>query len=291
MLDGAAAIALPCRYGQNMSVSKSSSQGRVVLCRSLDERGKEWFAGQFDMDKPSVLSTTDEAVAERFLSILIYLAKHNKEAFPSDTKWEFVHQINFSRYWGLGTGSTLIYNMAIWAEVNPYGLAEHVFGGSGYDIACAGASGPLRYKINSPLPRYEEIDFNPIFKDNIYFVYLEQKQNSREGIKNYRALQNENKKPHAIAEVEELNYNILGARSLSDFEESIREHESIISNIIGMPKVQDVHFADLDGVAKSLGAWGGDFAMLTSHGGYEALKKYCQTKGFGTVIPYQQMIL
>lgn len=291
VLDGAAALALPCRYGQRMEVKQSVSLGRIVACRSLDVDGEEWFAGRFDVEAGTILSTTDEDIAQRFLSIVTYLFSHKSEAFPANTQIEFVHQIDFARDWGLGTSSTLIYNMATWAEVDPYGLAEHTFGGSGYDIACAGAIGPIRYKRNSASPRFVAVDFNPSFKEDIYFVYLGQKQNSREGIKNYRALDNDSKKPHAIAEIEELNDNILHAKTLFEFEESIREHESIIANIIGMPKVQDLHFSDLDGVAKSLGAWGGDFVMLTYQGGHAALKKYCQTKGFEVVIPYQQMIL
>ena len=291
VLDGAAALALPCRYGQMMHVTQTPGAGREVLCKSLDAQGQEWFSGRFDMEANTVLSATDEGVAERFLSILTYLYFQAPDAFPENIQLEFDHQIDFSRDWGLGTSSTLLYNMASWAEVDPYGLAEHAFGGSGYDIACAGARGPLLYRRNTASPRFVEVDFDPSFKEDLYFVYLGQKQNSREGIKNYRALENTNKKPHAIAEVEELNDNILQAKSLGEFEESIREHESIIANIIGMPKVQDLHFSDLDGVAKSLGAWGGDFVMLTYQGGHDALKKYCQTKGFDVIIPYQQMIL
>ena len=181
--------------------------------------------------------------------------------------------------------------MSTWAGIDPYVLAEYIFGGSGYDIACAGANGPIRYRRNSPAPRFEAIDFNPSFAAQLYFVYLGKKQNSREGIKSYRERCPAEKKPHAIAEIEELNDNILAAKSLADFEESIREHESIISNIIEMPKVKDLYFSDFEGEAKSLGAWGGDFALLTYQGGLTELKKYCQPKGMDIVIPFKEMIL
>ena len=291
VLDGAAALALPCKYGQSMQVVSTSGAGRIVECKSLDSTGQAWFKGSFDIDKLSVLSSTDAEIAERFLSILKFLVEQNESAFSMDTHLAFTHQIDFARDWGLGTSSTLIYNMATWAGVDAYDLLESTFGGSGYDIACAGAKGPLRYRRKSPEPRFEEVDFRPSFSEHIYFVYLGKKQNSREGIKNYRALDNEAKKPHAIAEVEELNDNILAAKKLSDFEESIREHEGIISNIIGMPKVKDLYFSDLEGAAKSLGAWGGDFVLLTWEEGHDALKKYCESKGFEVVIPYHKMIL
>ncbi len=291
VLDGAAALALPCKYGQSMQVVSTSGAGRIAECESLNDFGQIWFKGRFDLDHLSVLSSSDAAIAERFLSILEYIVEQNESVFPVDTHFSFTHQIDFSRAWGLGTSSTLIYNMATWAGVDAYDLLDNTFGGSGYDIACAGAKGPVRYRRNSAAPKYVEVDFKPPFSEHIYFVYLGKKQNSREGIKNYRALDNEAKKPHAVAEVEELNDNILAAKKLSDFEESIREHEGIISNIIGMPKVKDLYFSDLDGAAKSLGAWGGDFVLLTYLGEFETLKKYCQSKGFEIVIPYKKMIL
>jgi len=291
VLDGAAALALPCKYGQTMSVKKNMDVMTTVVCESMNTAGNIWFSGTFDMDNLAVLNTSDTPVAERFLSILKFIQKSNPAKFTSNTCLYFTHQIDFDRQWGLGTSSTLIYNMATWGGVNPYDLLAHTFGGSGYDIACAGASGPLLYRRQSPVPTFKSVTFDPPFADQLYFVYLGKKQNSREGIKNYRALQNESKKPHAIAEVEELNDNILAAKTLADFEESMCEHEDIISNIIEMPKVKDTCFSDLDGEAKSLGAWGGDFVLLTYEGGQESLKMYCQLKGFDLVISYEQMIL
>ena len=250
-----------------------------------------WFEGTFDLDKQQIVSATEQNVAETFLKLLLFIQSHHPEKFPAKTNLHFTHELDFPRTWGLGSSSTLIYNMANWAGLDPFILAEYIFGGSGYDIACAGASGPIKYKRLSPAPRYKTIDFNPSFAEQLYFVYLGQKQNSREGIRSYRERCPAEKKPHAIAEVEELNENILAANSLGDFEESIREHESIIANIIEMPKVKDLYFSDLAGEAKSLGAWGGDFALLTFQGGLSELKKYCQPKGMDVVIPFKEMIL
>jgi hypothetical protein len=63
--------------------------------------------------------------------------------------------LEFDRSWGLGSSSTLISNIALWANINPYLLLEQSFGGSGYDVACAQANGPLLYIRN---------EFNPIIK-------------------------------------------------------------------------------------------------------------------------------
>jgi len=291
VLDGAPALALPCKYGQSISVYNTLDAQSKVTCKSIDHRGNTWFTGIFDMDKETVLVTSDNSIASRFLSILQFLKNNSPSKFPRKTAVHFTHQIDFDRQWGLGTSSTLIYNMARWAKVDPYDLLEYTFGGSGYDIACAGAYGPIIYRNNNPSPKFKTVEYAPSYAGQLFFVYLGQKQNSREGINNYRSLQNNLKKPHAIAEIEEINDNILAAKNLTDFKECIREHEDIISNIIEMPKVKDIYFQDLDGEAKSLGAWGGDFVLLTFEDGEKALKKYCQLKGFDIVIPYHQMIL
>ena len=291
MLDGTPAIALPTKYGQSIEVFSFPSDQKKVICTSLDKNNEPWFEGEFDLEGMRVLSSTDQKIADRFLSLIQFIYAENSSLFEHAGGIQIINKIDFDRQWGLGTSSTLIHNLATWSGVDAYALLEHSFGGSGYDLACAAADGPLVYKRDSLAPRFEAVPFQPDFADQIYFAYLGKKQNSREGIQNYRAQSLEDKLPHAIAEVKELNENILSAKSLSEFEESLEEHEDIISNLIGLPKVKDLYFSDHAGVAKSLGAWGGDFVLLTHKGSFEALKTYCQLKGFNVVIPYKEMIL
>ena len=291
VLDNTPAIALPTKYGQSMEVSSFPSDHKKVICTSLDKNNEPWFEGEFDMEGMRVMSSTDDGIADRFLSLLQFIHAKNPALLEEAGGIQIENKIDFDRQWGLGTSSTLIHNLATWSGVDAYALLEHSFGGSGYDLACAAADSPILYRRNSSAPRFVSVPFQPDFAEQIYFVYLGKKQNSREGIQNYRALSLDDKLPHAIAEVKELNENILSAKSLSDFEESLEEHEEIITNLIGMPKVKDLYFSDHAGVAKSLGAWGGDFVLLTHQGSFESLKTYCQLKGFDIVIPYQEMIL
>ena len=58
------------------------------------------------------------------------------------------HNWNFLWIGGLGSSSTLIYCVAEWAEVNPLMLYFKIDDGSGYDVACAFADGPITY-LNS----------------------------------------------------------------------------------------------------------------------------------------------
>jgi mevalonate kinase len=58
------------------------------------------------------------------------------------------------------------------------------FGGSGYDIACAQNNCPILYHLKRG--NVDKISFNPGFKENIYFVYLNKKQSSKTAIANYQ---------------------------------------------------------------------------------------------------------
>ena len=66
--------------------------------------------------------------------------------------------------------------MAQWANIDAYILLEMTFGGSGYDIACAQTNSPIIYQLENEIPNFKTVSFNPTFKDQIYFVYLNQKQ-------------------------------------------------------------------------------------------------------------------
>jgi hypothetical protein len=50
-------------------------------------------------------------------------------------------------------------------------LLNNSFGGSGYDIACAQNNCPILYHLKGK-PIVDKVSFNPGFKENIYFVYL-----------------------------------------------------------------------------------------------------------------------
>jgi hypothetical protein len=39
-----------------------------------------------------------------------------------------------------------------------------------------------------------------------------------------------------------------------------------------------------------LGAWGGDFVMAASHLPFDEIKNYFETKGFATIVPFNDMV-
>jgi mevalonate kinase len=186
----------------------------------------------------------------------------------------------------LGTSSTLINNIAQWAQIDAFELLKNSFGGSGYDIACAQNDIAITYQIKNNNPIVTPINFDPVFKDQLYFVHLNKKQNSKEGIAHYKSLIS-NKFAFA-EEITQLTNAVLDCSSMLEFEMILSEHEKIIGSILHQKPVQKMLFSDYFGQTKSLGAWGGDFILAT---GNEGTPSYFKNKGFPTVIPYQNMIL
>ena len=198
-------------------------------------------------------------------------------------------KIDFPLNWGLGSSSTLIYNVAQWAYISPFELLFSTMGGSGYDIACAQSNGPILYRKNTSGPHWSPTEFNPPFKDKLYFVYLGQKQDSREGISYYE--KNKGSVTEVVHKLSQISGNIISCEDFNEFELLISGHEKVVSNALGIPMVKEERFSDYWGQIKSLGAWGGDFVLVTSSRSKEETIKYFERKGHDVFVSYDELIL
>lgn len=284
ILDGALGLAIPTSYGQSLHVTPTKSG--FLEWTSFDENKNIWFSAKFDLESLNVVSTSDEAMAQTLLTLLLEANAQNPLLLTDSDGFQIETHLTFPRSWGLGTSSTLINNMAQWARVDAYQLLWNAFGGSGYDIACAQYNFPITYQLVDGVPKVEVIDFNPIFKNSLYFVHLNQKQSSKEAITNYRAQQFD--KSELIKKVSSLTQKIIDTSTLSGFESLVEEHEALLSSILKIEPVKQRLFPDYFGMMKSLGAWGGDFVLAT---GDDKTISYFKSKGYPTVIPYSKMIL
>lgn len=287
VLDGAQAIGLPCSYGQNLYISTLGSKN-TISWKSKTDDGTIWFEGVFKKNDFSILKTSDRKTSEVLQNILHQARLLNTSFLKTEEALSVETQLEFPRLWGLGSSSTLIYSIAKWADVDPFKLSNSTLGGSGYDIACAGVDHPILYQIKDQKSIFQKVDFNPSFKENIFFVYLTKKQNSREGIKRYRSKAKSNSKK--IENISALSNEFLNAKKLIDFQKAIIEHEKLVSDTIEMERAQDLYFSDFDGVIKSLGAWGGDFVLATTKFDHQKAKHYFNKKGFKVFLSYEEMI-
>jgi mevalonate kinase len=285
VLDGAKALAVPTKYGQDLSVKKNISKN--LHWKSFDHKGEVWFETELD---PNLITCQKDQKSVEIEQKLIHILKEAKRLNP-----QFLHgdqgclvetKLEFNRSWGLGTSSTLMNNIASWAEIDAFKLLQGSMGGSGYDIACAQNDLPIIYSLEQGLPKINEVKFNPPFKEDLFFIFLNQKQNSREGIARYKSIPHISKQ--LFSKIDLITQEMLLCKELNHFAEVMLEHEKIISSIIKLEPIQKILFKDYFGQIKSLGAWGGDFILAT---GNKSTPDYFVQKGFKTVIPYREMVL
>lgn len=284
VLDGAKAWAMPTKFGQHLQVSQNDSG--LLTWKSIDDKGLLWFEGIYQKDDLIEVSSSDPKISRTLLQILSEARKMNPEFLTASDGFEIETKLTFPRYWGLGTSSTLINNIAQWAKIDGYQLLWNAFSGSGYDIACAKTNSPIVYQLQNGLPEVSKIDAKPPFSNSLYFVYLNKKRNSREAINAYR-----NRKLNTsilVKKISALSLKMIACSQIEDFEALMHAHETLLSEALGIPTVKEELFPDYEGSMKSLGAWGGDFILVT---GNERTSAYFKNKGYHTVIPFQEMIL
>lgn len=292
VLDGAVALALPTKKGQSMEV-KEAEKGKISWL-NFDENGKIWFQAEFDIQEEGLTASEKEkfsedpegkAINERLEQILNEAFKQNRAAFI-DKGYSITNRLNFDRQWGLGTSSTLINNLAQWLKIDPYLLLKNTFGGSGYDIAAASNDQPVLYQITEHGPEAFKVNFDPAFKEELFFVYLNRKQNSREAIIHYRN-QPKTEMKDLVHKISGITNQLLKCESLEEFHLLLEVHESLISKAINLPKIKQQLFRDFPDCIKSLGGWGGDFILAI--GGKEE-RDYFLSKGYKTIFEYDELI-
>ena len=282
VLDGALALAIPTRYGQDLIFTQDPIN--TLHWKSFLPDKTLWFETKFDIRKLSQNLSKDTIT--NTLQKILQAAKTLNPNFLAQGG-VVKTQLEFPINWGLGSSSTLINNIASWARVNPFDLLALSFGGSGYDIACATSTKPLLYQIKTSKPLIKLITFNPPFRKHLYFVHLNQKQNSKKAIEQYQKLPLQ-KKQSVVHQLSQITLQITCENTLQNFQKQLQNHENVLSDLLQIPPVQNKLFDDYQGNIKSLGAWGGDFILAA---GDDTTPGYFTNKGYKTVIPYERMIL
>ena len=292
VLEGATALAVPTKFGQDLIVEKIKEN--QLIWGSFTNTGDCWFEAVFELPKLRLVNASfnsekegsAEFIAETLQDILSETRKLNPEFLQSEQGFLVKTNLTFPRDWGLGTSSTLINNIAQWAKVDAFQLLWNSFSGSGYDIANAKHNTPILYQVKNQQTIVKKVDFTPSFSDQLFFVHLNKKQDSKAGIARFK--EKREKINNQIHLVSEISKQLIHEQKLSEFEKLIQEHEKIISSIIELPTVKERLFSDYFGTLKSLGAWGGDFILAT---GNKDTSQYFIDKGYTTILSYSDMVL
>lgn len=285
VLDGGLSFAIPTKLGQTLEVNylESAENPRLKWEAYLHDESL-WFSAEFDLKTVSVIECSSEKLAQKLNEIFQAIQQLNPDFFRNQSRNILCKtQLEFPKDWGLGSSSTLTYLLAQFSGVDEFELNKLTFNTSGYDIACASRNYPILYQISGGSRRIEKVDFQPEFVDELYFVYLNQKQDTQISVSAQYKSKPKNEK--LVAEISSLVEQMTTTKSLKEFEKLMNRHEDLLSSHLGVSKVKDIYFPDYDGSVKSLGAWGGDFVMVTKR---EGMVSYFSEKGFFAIHTFRE---
>jgi mevalonate kinase len=283
VLNNVPALAVPLRLSQYLEVA--TRDDGAISWKSYNSNGALWYDLTTTVDhmfNDTIKDTDPITIKLRQILITAY-----ELSSLTDLKgFDAVTTLDFDRHYGMGTSSTLISLISQWLGCDPYILQFKCFQGSGYDIACATANSSIVYNYNNAHPLISEVNFDPIIKNNIFFVYLNRKQDSRDAIASFdpRLLTTTIRQTLSSMPQQFINTSI----NLNELDNIIEEHETIIASLIGLVPIKKRLFSDYKGGIKSLGGWGGDFIMVT---GDNEARKYFKDKGFDIIFEWEEIIL
>ena len=283
---GSKSLALPVKFGQEMKVIQSN---RNTLKWEAFIKENSWFEAEFTVPGIEIISSSDQEKA-LYLKRVIQAAKEANPFFLTNQNGFLVkNHLEYLQEWGLGSSSTFINNLARWAQIDPFDLHHRISGGSGYDIACAGAESPITFQISEGKPHWQEINYHPPFSDNLYFIFLGEKKNTNESIRVFKEYYKANTQD--VEFISGLTEQWLKAENLSMAIHLLNTHEAFMGNLLKTDPVKQLLFPDFKGAVKSLGAWGGDFVMAASPLDFEEVKSYFRKNNFNTIFKYEDIVL
>ena len=281
-VDGALVLAIPTKLGQELFYTENEDQKSLIFWEAYHQN-QLWLKTTIDYKNWKILETNDFKASEFILKTLKNVQNLSEIKLKNDTSYHIKTNLQFPSDFGLGSSSTLMNNLAEWANIDPFILNEISLGGSGYDVAVAKEKSAVLYS-RFPERVYETIDFQPNFKDELIFIHLNQKQDSREGISHYRS------KPTStelINDYSALTKKIVNSQNLEEFSELMTIHEQKLSDFLETPTVKEKYFQDCPSFVKSLGAWGGDFVLASKFGDYQ---DYFKQRGFSKIFSWKYLI-
>jgi hypothetical protein len=286
VLKGALSLALPLKYGQSLTID--SMEGKSLIYWKSAIHNDVWFTATLHVTDFRVLESNSPEISSRISNILAAARTLHPNFLGTGMEYHVHSSMDFLPDWGMGSSSTLISNVAYWASCDPFELNRRIFQGSGYDIACARSASPIVYELKNGESKYRNANFHPLFGQQLYFIYLNRKQNSQKSISN---LDPTRFSPRDTAEISSLTIGMELAQDLGTFRLLMDQHEELVGRTIRKIPVRQLFFDDFNGSIKSLGAWGGDFVLVASSASEAYVRNYFHGKGLQTIFPFHEVVL
>jgi len=283
VLHGAKAIALPLNVGQSLTVSEGNRSDSFIWEALYN--GQVWFSCELSPTDFSIINTSHHEKAE-ILSQIFKSIRNLNPVFHPKAGIQFETVLESNPEWGFGSSSTLISLLSQWSGVDPFILNERIFKGSGFDIACATSDGPIYYVRNKPTA---PILLDYPFADQLFLLYSGQKKKTSSEVNKY--LKEKQVSVQLVDEISTLSNEFADCRDQKEFNRLIILHEQLVGGLIGKTPVKSEYFPDFDGEIKSLGAWGGDFYLISTKLPFSETKKYFENTGLTTIFRWDDLIL
>ena len=269
----------PTIFGQKFTFSENLNDDILWLAKDIN--------GTFLEKKFSIesISNPDNIRAEDALLKTLanaYQLSNNKKKLQG---FNVESTLNYDRNFGLGSSASFLRLVADIFDCNPFSLRMNGWNGSGFDIAATTQNQLFTYSIEGDLPKVETAIFNNKLTENIFFIYTNKKQNTRDSIQRIKL--NDTEKADFVAKANALTVDFQSCSSNFELIMLMEEHEELVSFYTGYNKIK-VQFTDFQGGIKSLGAWGGDFIMAT--GEKEYIYSYFKTKGLDKIYSWNEII-
>ncbi|SDB89321.1 GYDIA family GHMP kinase [Williamwhitmania taraxaci] len=286
VLSGAEALAIPLKFGQELSVSEGPINQITWISKSPTGI---WFSATFK-ENSQIIEASSEKSAQFVSGIILAINSLRSNFFQQFIGKTITITADFNMSWGLGSSSSLIGLLAQLAAVDPLTLHRMVSNGSGYDAVAAVSSGAFLYNLRNGVATITPTTLSPVFSHGVYFAYLGKKEDSQAGVS--RFLRSEKVWPSGmIDEISTISYSMAHAESIPHLCQLMERHEEIISEVLGIKPLKQLRFNDFEGSVKSLGAWGGDFAMFCSSLPTNQVYSYIAAKGLTPIFRFNDITL
>lgn len=296
VINGAKALAVPTVLGQDLFFDFDGKRsGHSIQWVSYIHGDIIWYSNQFNLEKDFEPAQMAQSGRTEFIrSLLKAIAYHKPDFFKEKGTYTFKTILEFDPGWGLGSSSSLIGNLALLTDIQPFDLLflSTLNQGSGYDVAVSYLARPVLYQIEDDLYHWA----TPIsleweaFDQRCLLVYLNRKQDSNQEIRNFKRKGEKKNQEEVIQAITEITDKLAVTKEYNEFCDLLQQHEQIMSDILQTPCLKEELFPDFKGVIKSLGAWGGDFILACPEESTDKAEAYFRNKGYDTLMNFGKMI-
>lgn len=268
VLAGVEALALPVIPGQWLNVWQSESKDGVskLVWQAKNHSNEVWFECRVDMNTLELQDANNAEMAQTILLLLTEIQQQKPELFENKML-RIETELEFDQSFGLGSSSTLINNLSLWAGVDAFHLQQLAFGGSGYDVAAGRMGRPVVYWVAGEQPNWSPWQLNSEFTHGWFLAFPGTKQNSRHSLQDKKsAIAGIKNDTVLLQQLNAIVEAIKNPRSLPLLEAMLEMWQALLSQRLDLPRAyEDLNIDPVQGgLCKWLGAWGGDVLLINN---------------------------